>query len=128
MATSYLATVIGWYLIIFSVYLFVNRDNAVSIMREAMSNRPLFFVIAVMTVILGLLMVASHNIWVKDWTVVVTIFSWLVLVGGLLRLFIPETVLRMGSKVTSDPSRLFLLAAILMLVGLYLLLHVYGFL
>lgn len=40
----------------------------------------------------GLIVVFKHNIWIKDWEVVVTIAGWLILVKGLSFLFIPDIV------------------------------------
>jgi hypothetical protein len=40
-------------------------------------------------VIIGLLIVVSHNIWVKDYRVVITIFGWLSLVKGIAYMAFP---------------------------------------
>lgn len=40
--------------------------------------------------ILGLVAVQRHNIWNSDWTLIITIISWLCLMLGLFRMFFPK--------------------------------------
>ena len=43
----------------------------------------------------GLFFVLSHNIWVADWTVLVTIFAWGTLLKGDAFMIMPDTVVKM---------------------------------
>ncbi len=45
----------------------------------------------------GLSIVRSHNHWVRDWPVIVTITGWFVMLLGLFRMFAPEMQLE-GAK------------------------------
>ncbi len=45
-----------------------------------------------MMVVLGGLLVNYHNIWVKDWTVLVTIVSWALLIKGIMFLAFPQLI------------------------------------
>ncbi len=38
----------------------------------------------------GLIVVRLHNHWVADWTITITILGWLLMVGGLSRMFFPK--------------------------------------
>lgn len=42
----------------------------------------------------GLAIVRAHNLWVRGWSVVVTLVGWFVMLLGLLRMFAPELVLK----------------------------------
>jgi len=46
------------------------------------------------TIILGMLLIRYHNIWVKDWTVIVTIFGWMALFKGIVLLAYPKFILK----------------------------------
>lgn len=74
MATFYLAAVIGWYLVIVSLFLLFRHEAVNAAMSEIISQRGLLFILAIITIILGLLMVVGHNVWVMGWPVVVTLF------------------------------------------------------
>ena len=125
MITLFLAAVIGWYFIISSLLMLVRHDYIKSIMVDVLTSRGLFFILAALTTILGLLMVVSHNIWVMGWPVIVTLVSWLVLVTGLIRLFFPEIVPKMWQSFINHPYAIKIMALILLLIGLFLLYHVY---
>jgi hypothetical protein len=125
MVTLYLATVLGWYLIIISLFLLWRRDIVSGVMGEIMGQRGLLFILAVLTVILGLLMVVSHNVWVIGWPVVVTLLSWLVLISGLLRLLFPDIAIRMAQGFQRNPNRLIAVGVVLLIIGIFLLFNVY---
>ncbi|KTD33479.1 Integral membrane protein (PIN domain superfamily) [Legionella moravica] len=125
MTTLFLATVIGWYLVIVSLYSLFQYEQLKSVAAEIMGQRGLFFVLAIMTLILGLLLVTSHNIWVMSWPVVITIFSWLVLISGLIRMFCPDTANKMRQSFLNNPVKMKIAAVVSLLVGLFLLFHVY---
>lgn len=124
MATTFLATVIGWYMVLFGLLVLVRTDYVKSAAAEILAQRGLFFLLAVISMILGLLMVTSHNVWVMGWPVAVTIICWLVFISGVLRLFLPD-VQKMGKLFLHDPMRLKITAVVFLIYGGYLLFHVY---
>lgn len=125
MNTLFLATVIGWYLIITSLFLLLRHKQVKAVMTDILANRGLFFILAVITLIFGLLMVASHNLWVMEWTVVVTILSWLVLISGLIRLFFPEIVIKKAHFYIIHSKKMTIPALVSIFIGLFLLFNVY---
>lgn len=124
-ATVFLATVIGWYLVIFSLFLLTRTEQAKLIMSDVMAHRGLFFILAVFTLILGLLMVVSHNVWIWDWPLFVTLFSWLLLITAVVRIFWTDTMRTKGTAFVNHPAKLRVTAIILLILGLYALYHVY---
>jgi hypothetical protein len=42
--------------------------------------------------VIGALLVQYHNIWVKDWTVLITILSWGILIKGFLLVAYPQVL------------------------------------
>jgi uncharacterized protein YjeT (DUF2065 family) len=125
MATTFLATVIGWYLVIISVILIIRHEHVKSVMEDVLAQKGLFAVVAIMTLILGLILVASHNIWVNGWPVIVTLFCWLVLISGLLRVCCPSTARKIANSLIVHPRKMIVLGVIFLLIGLFLLSHVY---
>ena len=125
MTTLFLATVIGWYLVIVSLYSLFQYEQLKANAAEIMGQRGLFFVLAIITLILGLLMVTSHNIWVMGWPVVITVFSWLVLISGVIRMFCPDTANKMRQSFMDNPIKMKIAAVVFLLIGLFLLFQVY---
>ncbi len=125
MITLFMATVIGWYLVIVSLFTLCQYEQVKSITSEILGQRGLFFIVAIITLILGLLMVASHNVWVMSWPVIITLISWLVLISGLMRLLCADTATRMGQTFLTHPMGMKICAIIFLILGLFLLMQVY---
>ena len=127
MDTIFLATIIGWYLVIFGLFLFVKHEHVKSIMEDILASRGMFFLLAFITLLIGLLIVVSHNLWTYAWPVAITLFGWILFVGGVLRLFCSESAKNMGRKFIKHPMKMRVAGVFFFVFGLYLLSHVYDF-
>jgi len=58
---------------------------------ELLESKTALFFAGVFAAIGGILLVTYHNIWVKDWTVIITIIGWIALVKGVALLVLPTT-------------------------------------
>ena len=59
-------------------------------MVEDFEKSPaLTYVTGFMTLVLGTLLVSYHNVWVKDWTVLITIVGWMSLFKGVMLIAFP---------------------------------------
>ena len=125
MNTMFLATVIGWYLVIVSLCMLLRHDTVKAAMKDLIAHRGSFFVVAIITLIIGLLLVATHNIWVMGWPVVITIFAWLVLIGGIIRLFFPDVVTGAWQSMFKQHAMMQIVSVLTLILGLFLLYHVY---
>ena len=83
-SSIFLAQVIGWYFVIISLFLLGRRQAMKSLVGDILADRALMFFIALITLILGLLLVVSHNLWVMGWPVIITLVAWLVLISGIV--------------------------------------------
>jgi hypothetical protein len=52
-----------------------------------------------MAAIVGLLIVNYHNVWVGNWTVLITILGWLATIKGVLIIAVPSLVERLSRMV-----------------------------
>lgn len=125
MMTAFLATVLGWYLLIMGLFLIFRRNVVTTAMSDIMAQPGLLLVVAFITLIVGLLIVISHNIWVPAWPVIITIIGWLTLISGIVRLFYPEFIQRNWNKLSARPQSFMVSGIIILLIGLFLLFRVY---
>ncbi|MCC5014783.1 MULTISPECIES: hypothetical protein [Legionella] len=123
--TLFLARVIGWYFVIISLYMLFCQQALKAIIVDILGQRALMFFIALLTVVLGLLLVISHNVWVMGWPVIITLIAWLVLVGGVFRLINPDLLTKVAQWWLRNPAYLVIAAIIYLLIGLYLLYRAY---
>lgn len=125
MVTLFLAQVLGWYLVVFSLLLILKQKQLLPVIADVLEHKGMFFILALFTLIIGLLLVLSHNIWVLAWPVVITVLCWLILVSGLFRLFFLETAMSAAKSMISHPRRVYVMGAIFLIIGLFLLMHAY---
>lgn len=127
MNTMFLATVLGWYMVIFGFLILVRHEFVKSAMSDILADRGLYFMFAIITLILGLLIVSSHNLWIMGWPLIVTMFGWLVVVGSIFRLFFSETVQKVGHSFINAPMKLKAMGVVFLVIGGYLVLQVHHF-
>ena len=91
----FLAKLLGVYLVIISLAVLVNKDRYERMVKK-MDISPLQqHAYAAFTLILGLLVVLTHNIW-DSWPIVITITGWLLVLKGAFNLIMPEQVLKIA--------------------------------
>ncbi len=117
--TLFLAKVIGLYLIIMGLYLLIRPDQLKKVVADFAANAGLQSFGGIFSLILGLLIVVSHNVWIWNWPVIITIFGYLGILKGICRLFCSEWDKKMMEKM--GKSELFIYSGVIwILIGLFL--------
>ncbi len=93
METSvFIARIFGLcYLIIGAGFLF-NRKNFQRVMEDFCKNAALLFFGGLLALVIGVVLILTHNIWVANWTVIITIIGWLAFIKGIWIIVFPNTV------------------------------------
>jgi hypothetical protein len=61
-------------------------------MMEDFERSPgLTFITGFMTLIFGVILVTYHNIWVKNWTVLITLIGWISVLKGIRLIAFPQS-------------------------------------
>ena len=121
----FLAKAIGLYLLIVGFGLLVNARIIRPMMRELIDNSALSFVSGFVALIVGILLVTVHNIWVADWRVIITIVGWMSLIKGIALVAFTGVILNVSQKWVKNDFAYYLSAALLILLGAFLLYHGY---
>ena len=66
-------------------------------MEEFSRSLGLVFLSGIYTLILGLLVVVSHNLWTSDWRVIITILGWTTLSKGVFLILLPQRISQAAS-------------------------------
>jgi len=69
----------------------IGTINFIDIANDLDSSPALTFISGAVGIITGTILVTYHNIWVLNWRVLITIISWLFLIGGLIVVVIPKS-------------------------------------
>ena len=77
---------------------------------------PVVYLSGVLMFVAGLATVRAHNLWRRDWTVLVTLSGWVLLALGLFRMFAAESYRQRSAK--TSPAAFMALEGILLVAGL----------
>ena len=88
-------------------------------MNEFVQNHALVVFSGGVSIVVGLLIVLSHNIWVAEWPVLITLVGWLMLLQGVMRVFFPDSFAKCMKDLMHKTGYL-LMSWIGLIVGIYL--------
>ncbi len=80
----------------------------------------MIFLAGLLTLVTGLAIVLTHNVWVFNWPVIITILGWLSIVGGVFRILFPDSVQSMGTNMLDKPAMMTVSGIIQIVLGLWL--------
>lgn len=112
------AQVMGLWLFIVSLAMLMHHGRFKKVFTESMSNQTHMAFSGLVSLVLGLLVVLSHNIWVPNWPVVVTIIGWVLIIQAVARLFWPESFGKMMKDIAAKNHTAW--CWFWLIVGLYL--------
>jgi hypothetical protein len=121
MLSIFLAKTIGLYLVIVSAAFMLKANELKPITLDMVRNPSFVMFSGILALIFGILIVVSHNIWVMDWRVIITLLGWLALLKGVMRLFFPEFAMHKMAKCVERNDYYFIMMGITLIIGLVLL-------
>ena len=81
---------------------FFSEDYYRKVSEDLFSNAGLTYLAGFVTLLIGLLIVNYHNVWAKNWTVLVTCLGWLALLKGILLIVCPQFVYGLSERMLTD--------------------------
>ena len=116
----FIARIIGPVLVVTGFAAILNSKLLEEVGREFVDSRALLFLGGILALVIGLVLVNTHNVWVADCPVVITIFGWLAIGAGVVRTAFPGLTRRMGDAMLISRPLLIGLAVLQLLFGLWL--------
>ena len=121
----FLAKVLGLYFLIVSLGMIFNAGRFKPLIIDLIKSPALMFLTGFLALIIGILLVVSHNIWTADWRVVITILAWLSLIKGTIRIMVPQFAVKTIKKCTENNISYYISGLITLGIGLFLIYHGY---
>lgn len=72
------------------------------IYEDIVKSAGVLFLTGILTVVVGYLLVSTHNTWTADWSTVITVFGWIALIKGAFILVCPQSTEKMGKFFMKD--------------------------
>jgi hypothetical protein len=118
MPTSvFLAKLLGPFFAVVGISVLVNAAAFRGIVKEFLNSPGLIFLTGLVTLPAGLAIVLTHNVWVANWPVLITIVGWLGVISGVARVFAPARITGIGKKVSASKNFPFVGGAIWFAIG-----------
>ncbi|MGA8799302.1 MAG: hypothetical protein WB614_05780, partial [Pseudolabrys sp.] len=90
MATSiFLARLIGPVMALVGVGVLANEAAFRKMAQEFLRSPALIFFSGMILLPTGLAIVLSHNVWIADWPVIITLLGWAAVINGAVRVLVP---------------------------------------
>ena len=124
--SEYIAGLIGPVLMVTALSMLLNPDFFKKIAAEAANSFALIYLAGIAALTIGLVIVHAHNTWVWDWPVIITIFGWLAIAGGLFRILAPQLVIKIAQSMLDSKPPLIAGGVVALLLGTALTAFGYG--
>ena len=122
METSiFLAKVTGLFGAISTLAIIIRYKLHFAMEENAAKNPATIHLSGYLFLMLGILLTVSHQVWTRDWRVVITIIGWLILLKGLMRILFPGTIKKLTEKKIKNEKRFLLTEVVTFLISLYLI-------
>jgi hypothetical protein len=99
LASRYLAKLIGPLFVAIGAGLLFNGQIYTAMADQYLSNYALIYVSGLMSLTVGTAVVLAHNVWRPNWRVIITLFGWLLVIGGAVRIVFPQFIQRVGGTI-----------------------------
>lgn len=118
--TLFLAQVFGLYFIIVGSALLLKRKTLVLVVNDFFKYNGFVFFAGIIILIMGLLLVVSHNVWEPGLAWIITLLAWSTLAKGMVYLFLPKAILAKIGKLLSNRGWYLWGGIVAIVFGIYL--------
>ena len=112
-----IAGLIGPTLVAVAVAVVLNLGSFPALAEQVSRDPALIFLSGILLFVAGLAIVRAHNIWAGGWPVLVTVFGWLILLGGLARILFPAQITAIAAGVGRSAGLIVAAAIVLLVLG-----------
>ncbi|MGB8276483.1 MAG: hypothetical protein WCF20_00880 [Methylovirgula sp.] len=88
--------------------------------QEFIESHVLMYLAGVLGLLGGLALVLTHNVWVLDWRLVITLIGWVTIIRAIVTIFQPQQIASIGSKLLEHRGIFFGAAVMTLVIGLVL--------
>ena len=119
-ASIFIARLLGPVFAVVGIALLFKVETYRAILQEFIRSPALHYLAGFLGLLAGLAVVLTHNIWVFDWRLIITLIGWITLLRAVVTIFEPERIVALGNVVLSHRGAFLGAGAINLLIGLIL--------
>lgn len=115
--SQYLAQLMGPVTLVIGVALLLHPEEYQKIIKELNTSHGMVLLAGTVALVAGTAIVLAHNLWVRDWPLLITLLGWMMILSGLMRLLAPRHVIVWGQRLLSGPNAFRLAGVFYLLLG-----------
>jgi hypothetical protein len=115
--SEFLASLIGPLFMMTGIGMLIDGRGYNAALVRFLESRPLIFIAGILTLVAGLAIVNSHNLWVADWRVIITVIGWCAAIAGALRILKLQKLPRVDNILLEKRGSMIGLAAVALVLG-----------
>ena len=119
-ASIFLAKLLGPLFLILGIALPLKAKTFHDMIREFIGSPVLIYLAGFLGLLSGLALILTHNLWVADWRLIITLIGWLSILRALITIFKPRWIIAAGRYFLESPRLYFGAALPNLLIGLAL--------
>ena len=119
-ASIFLAKMIGPMMLVMGLTVLVHSQRTRRMAKEFLESESLIFLSGVITLPVGLAIVITHNVWVANWPVIITLFGWIAVAAGVARMTLPGAMKVVGKQMIEKTTLIAIPGTVMVVLGLYL--------
>jgi hypothetical protein len=89
----WLATIFGPFLAIIGLWMLVYSDHNNKVIVSIKNTPGLFYYMAFINLLIGLVVVSMYNRWEWNLALLVTLYGWIAIIRGVLAFFVPKLMM-----------------------------------
>ena len=119
-ASIFIARLLGPLFLLLGIAMLLKAAHFRAIMEDFLSRPAMMYLAGFFGLLGGIALVLSHNLWVADWRVILTLIGWITIVRALVAVYAPELVAKAASALLTNQPLLFAGEAMGIVLGLVL--------
>ena len=101
---TFVAKMFGPIYIVIALGMFARKESLSRIMEDFCKNSALLFYGGMFALVVGLAIILTHNVWVANWTVIITIIGWGGFIKGIWIIAFPGSVVRLAQAYAENSA------------------------
>jgi hypothetical protein len=97
--SHYIAKLMGPVLLAMGASMLLDGPIYHRMIDQYLSSYAFIYLSGLLALPLGIAILLAHNVWAPDWRILITLFGWLAMVGGVFRIVYPQLVQRIGGAI-----------------------------
>ncbi len=118
MSDAQIFQIFSLFYIIVGIGIIINPGFYKKLFEDFIENAAVLYLGGAMALTIGYLILAFHNTWTKDLSVIITIFGWLALIKGIVILIRPKIMIALSKAILKNQNILKIEAIVIIILGL----------